>query len=474
MAYLPVLFLPICFLFLGAGPGFTAAITLEELHLLMNQNYKILEEKVAKLELALHVANQSAGKNSIFRTCRETRVADPSLSSGMYWIDPDGQGIGDDPIYVFCNMATGSTAVPHDSESPTDVGHCSEPGCYSRAVNYVASNRQMQALAELSAQCYQSIKYDCYYAPLELNGISYAWWNDKNGVPQYYWAGSSNSVHTCQCGIDGNCVDASVKCNCDVAAPVQLFDDGFVTNKDVLPITRLNFGRTQLETSSGFHTLGPFECSGQVVVDGMPSSCEELWKTGHTLSGLYSVMGVSMVESVYCDFSKLPYESGFQKWIGFVDVKSSPVYFHVRNSANGFNQLFTPIPFGTEKLNVGGGMNITTGIFTAPRMGKYFFAGSGLGDFQSNLTYSSRLYVDVQLCKNGERIGVGVSDELSSSVWQTETFTVQVTVPLQVGDQIWLEISKITQGVSLYGNGFLQFTGFLLEEVISDSLKVRN
>ncbi|KAK4011383.1 hypothetical protein OUZ56_020497 [Daphnia magna] len=45
----------------------------------------------------------------------------------MYWIDPDGQGVGDDPIYVFCNMTTGSTSVPHDSESPMDVGHCADP-----------------------------------------------------------------------------------------------------------------------------------------------------------------------------------------------------------------------------------------------------------------------------------------------------------------------------------------------------------
>jgi hypothetical protein len=25
----------------------------------------------------------------------------------MYWIDPDGQGVGDAPISVFCDMSTG-------------------------------------------------------------------------------------------------------------------------------------------------------------------------------------------------------------------------------------------------------------------------------------------------------------------------------------------------------------------------------
>ncbi len=49
-----------------------------------------------------------ATKNALFRTCRETRTADPSLTSGMYWIDPDGQGVGEDPIYVYCNMTSGN------------------------------------------------------------------------------------------------------------------------------------------------------------------------------------------------------------------------------------------------------------------------------------------------------------------------------------------------------------------------------
>ena len=78
---------------------------------------------------------------------------------------------------------------------------------------------------------------------------------------------------------------------------------GIVTDKNLLPITRLNFGRTQLAT--GLHKLGRFECFGQVAVVGMPKSCVDLWRIGHTFSGLYSVLGTEHVESVYCDFTKL-------------------------------------------------------------------------------------------------------------------------------------------------------------------------
>ena len=47
-------------------------------------------------------------KGGGWRTCREILAAYPALNSGMYWIDPDGQGVGDDAIYVHCDMTTGS------------------------------------------------------------------------------------------------------------------------------------------------------------------------------------------------------------------------------------------------------------------------------------------------------------------------------------------------------------------------------
>ncbi len=57
------------------------------------------------------MVNQQATGNNLFyirRTCGEIREDDPTLTSGWYWIDPDGpDSLGDDPIYVYCNMATG-------------------------------------------------------------------------------------------------------------------------------------------------------------------------------------------------------------------------------------------------------------------------------------------------------------------------------------------------------------------------------
>lgn len=43
------------------------------------------------------------------RTCNEARESGlPEFKeSGMYWIDPDGPGIGEGAINVYCDMATG-------------------------------------------------------------------------------------------------------------------------------------------------------------------------------------------------------------------------------------------------------------------------------------------------------------------------------------------------------------------------------
>jgi hypothetical protein len=115
------------------------------------------------------------------RSCEELRRSNETVESGMYWIDPDGHGTGDAPIYVSCNMTTGcqkrianvllsslhfcfftwkigSTLIPHDSEEATDVGQCWDAGCYSRPIQYNATMRQMIALLELSSECTQSVQ----------------------------------------------------------------------------------------------------------------------------------------------------------------------------------------------------------------------------------------------------------------------------------------------------------------------------
>ncbi len=55
-------------------------------------------------------------------------------------------------------LSKGTSSILHDSESTINVDKCYEPGCYSRQINYNASEKQIAALAELSSECHQSIR----------------------------------------------------------------------------------------------------------------------------------------------------------------------------------------------------------------------------------------------------------------------------------------------------------------------------
>ncbi len=50
--------------------------------------------------------------------------------------------------------------------------------------------------------------------------------------------------------------------------------------------------------------------SAVVAINGLPSSCGDLKMIGHIWSGFYFVMGSAKMESVYCDFTKLPDDAG--------------------------------------------------------------------------------------------------------------------------------------------------------------------
>ena len=141
-----------------------------------------------------------------------------------------------------------------------------------------------------------NLQYDCINAPLELNNKPQSWWRDRNGAKHFFWAGAktNNRSHTCQCGIDGDCVDPSYKCNCDAMKSYEMTDSGnllivtipksnlciiinmhaslyrfltgYLTDKSLLPVTRLSYGRI-IPGASGKYTLGKFECSGRVTRD---------------------------------------------------------------------------------------------------------------------------------------------------------------------------------------------------------------
>jgi C1q-related factor len=137
--------------------------------------------------------------------------------------------------------------------------------------------------------------------------------------------------------------------------------------------------------------------------------------------------------------------------IGVVDVKSSPVYFHVQRNST-YDSVGTTIPFQIERVNVGGGMNITSGIFTAPKSGIYFFSFTGVKTQLADNELAVELYHNTDYITRG--FGTAASGYL--------TATLSSTLSLKSGDKISLLIGS----GQLHDNQFnhTNFNGMLLQE----------
>ena len=254
-------------------------------------------------------------------TCEE--MADYGVNqSNYYLVDPDGPLMGNEPIRVYCEFSEGSvsTIISHDSEETIEVGHCTDPGCYSRQITYDAPIEQIQSLIELSNTCNQQIKYDCFLSPLQIEGIDFGFWRDKNGDDQIYWTDSHFGEHVCSCHYsEEGCFDQETlgnTCNCDSNKPSELSDVGIITNSSALPIMELRFGGLEFDAQSAFHTLGKLSCSGK--------------KTNFS-------------KLVYCDMTSLGYDDVHEDYI-----ESSETHFdeieqylgdYVSKSDNHFSQL---------------------------------------------------------------------------------------------------------------------------------------
>ena len=160
---------------------------------------------------------------------------------------------------------------------------------------------------------------------------------------------------------------------------------------------------------------------------------------------------VLVSEPLHVSISFIFLLTGMETAVGVVDVKSSPVYFHVqRNSTYTLNG--TTIPFQIERMNVGGGRNITSGIFTAPKSGIYFFAFIAIKDWLVDVV------LDVDLYHNSNSITRADGTHVQGLL----TATLSSTLSLKSGDRISLQL---TTG-QLYDASIhhTNFNGMLLQE----------
>lgn len=153
----------------------------------------------------------------------------------------------------------------------------------------------------------------------------------------------------------------------------------------------------------------------------------------------------------YCLIWLLPL--GFETRIGYIDVKSSPVYFFVKKKAD-HHILNNPIPFEIEKTNIGSAIDTETGLFTAPKPGIYNFVFSSI---RYNLGEETMIYLQ----RNGKSIAFGYA---SGNVFKGGlTMALVSTLKLEKGDRVSLVLTIGSLPALSFSTNFI---GFLVEEDI--------
>jgi hypothetical protein len=83
-----------------------------------------------------------------------------------------------------------------------------------------------------------------------------------------------------------------------------------VERQDSLLTSLLREKNERTAAANDFDSVSINNNQSAVAINGLPSSCSDLREIGHIWSGIFSVMGLAKMESVYCDFTKPTGDAG--------------------------------------------------------------------------------------------------------------------------------------------------------------------
>ncbi|XP_076079058.1 contactin-associated protein like 5-3-like [Mytilus galloprovincialis] len=235
-----------------------------------------------------HTTIDSAGNVTSIESCHHFGCNDTAINCNSWktkglldsqteFIEPiTSNSIQLPAVQIYCDMemenGVGVTVIDHDGERDVYVHGYEAHGSYSFNVTYDIPFEHVVAIIDSSQFCRQFVRWKCFDAQM-WDGGNQKWntyWTNRSTAylatneykPQSLFFHGSEKKRICECGISQTCQQINVLCNCDINDSIWRSDEGYVTNKDALPIVAFFAGDTGHSMEKGEHFIGPIECYG--------------------------------------------------------------------------------------------------------------------------------------------------------------------------------------------------------------------
>jgi hypothetical protein len=177
-------------------------------------------------------------------------------------------------------------------------------------------------------------------------------------------------------------------------------------------------------------------------------SCATLRQAGHFATGYYltSAPGSNHIDVTYCNMKMEVDEDGFQ--IDTLTRLPKTMVAFDAYRVTSFTAFREVIPYEAFEMQIGGGMDLLTGVFTAPVAGIYTFTGTWSD-------YDTEIYSWLWIRKNGREIAAAYSSETD---WNS--FGMTVMVSLAEGDTV--DTYLYSGYVMSYEPAYTRFSGHLI------------
>ena len=182
-----------------------------------------------------------------------------SLNGGIYEVKPD---LNLASVLVTCKKEGNKyiTELGHNRETTVLVDGYGDPCSWSVDISYHTSDFQAAVkLVDQSKLCKQHTNTTCTDATTFYRGKLFSYVTDRNGFATY-WGGGDDS-NFCACHKTKSCYgNINNKCNCDDNSAHITTDEGYITNKEKLPLKSICVGDTDGPSEYRYVTIGKLIC----------------------------------------------------------------------------------------------------------------------------------------------------------------------------------------------------------------------